>query len=127
MTRTPPRRAPHWANCSILAGATAGICLFVGFVAGGIAMTIHGLGYFVAFPFWFLATALASLGVISSIRAHGQIDSGSGPTPSRSRASIGLAGSSIVLFFASILTAALAGLLALGALVAVGMLLSHPV
>jgi hypothetical protein len=69
---------------------------------------------------------LAAIGVWSSLKIHGQIDHGYLPVAARSRATVGFAGSSIVLFLAGILTLALCGLLALAALVAVGMLFSHP-
>ena len=126
MTPARPRTAPRTATPALLAGAAAGLFLLAGVVAGGLGLAIHGLGYFAAFPFWFFATVLAVIGVWSSLKTHGHIDHGDLPAAARSPATVGFAGSSIVLFFAGILTLALCGLLALAALVAVGMLLSHP-
>lgn len=118
--------SPRTANRALYAGAASSLLLFAGFLAGTTAFVVHGLGYFAAYPFWFVATALAALGVWSSIRTHREIDRRRLPSSTRAHASVGLASSSILLFLSGMLTLALTGLLGLAAFVAVGMLVSHP-
>ena len=125
MLRTHPF-SPRKINRALHAGAVSALWLLAGFVAGGLGFLVHGLGYFAAYPFWFVAALLAAWGVRSAIRTHREIDRRQLPAATRAHASVGLASSSVLLFLSGILTLSLTRLLGLGAFVAVGMLVSHP-
>jgi hypothetical protein len=106
-------------------GALAMALLLLGFVAGAVAFAFHGLGYLAAFPFWLLSALLGLGGLIWSFarwRPH-QPD----PDPTgRGAAIFGVGLSAMAAVVAGVLSLFLATLLAVAAVVAVAMLMSHP-
>lgn len=109
-----------------IAGIGACALVLLGFCAGGVGFSIHGLGYFAAFPFWLAAALVGVLGLVWGLagRRRDARESAARPIPVESTAGLGL--SAIAVVVGGGLTLVLTALIGLGLFVAVGMLLSHP-
>lgn len=126
MSNRRPRFGLGLPERVVIAGVAAGICLLLGFCAGGAAFSMHGLGYFAAFPFWLLAALCGALGLVWGIGGLRRVERGDLPPQKKGSIAVGLGCSGIVLVIGSGLALVLMALIGLGLFVAVGMLLSHP-